>query len=103
VQLHNLADLEHASGRLAPAGVLYREALSLKENLLGADHLEVGLVANNLGTLLGQRCREREAADCYRRALTIAERTYEPDHPVIERVRHNLRRLDRARSGAFSS
>jgi tetratricopeptide (TPR) repeat protein len=98
VQLHNLADIEHASGRPTPAEVLYREALSLKENLLGPDHPEVGLVANNLGTLLAEQGREREAADCYRRALTIAQRTYEPDHPVIDRVRHNLRRLDPARA-----
>jgi tetratricopeptide (TPR) repeat protein len=90
VQLHNLADVEHAVGRLALAEDLYRQALSLKEQLLGAEHPEVGLVANNLGTLLMARGREPEAADCYRRALAIAQRVYQPSHPVIGRIRGNL-------------
>jgi hypothetical protein len=74
-----------------PAG-LYRQALSVKEELLGGGHPEVGLVVNNLGTLLMEQGRHAEAAECLRRALTIVERTYDPGHPLIGRVCRNLER-----------
>jgi tetratricopeptide (TPR) repeat protein len=90
VQLHNLADVEHATGRLAEAQDQYRQALSLEEELLGTNHPEVGLVANNLGTLLRELGRHNEAADCHRRALRIAEQAYPPSHPVVASIRHNL-------------
>ena len=57
VQLHNLADVSHAVGDLAKAEELYRQALALKEDLLGRDHPEVARVVNNLGTLLREQGR----------------------------------------------
>jgi tetratricopeptide (TPR) repeat protein len=96
VQWHNLADVEHAEGRLAQAEDLYRRALSLKEQLFGTDHPEVGLLANNLGTLLMDRGRENDATECYRRALAVLERAYPSGHPAIGRVRRNM---NRRRSG----
>jgi tetratricopeptide (TPR) repeat protein len=72
---------------------LYREALAIKETLLGGQHPEVGLVANNLGTLLHDQNRRAEAGACYRRALEIAERAYPPTHPVTISARRNLDRL----------
>jgi tetratricopeptide (TPR) repeat protein len=89
VHLHNLADIEQAAGRPTDAERLYRRALAIKERLLGAEHPEVGLVANNLGTLL-QLQHRAEAADWYRRALAIAERAYPANHPAITRIRRNL-------------
>lgn len=97
VHLHNLAHLEQSDGRPGRAEVLYREALAIKERLLGSGHPEVGLIANNLGTLLHDQ-RRSEAADWLRRALTIAERAYPPDHPVTVRIRRNLDRLAHAAS-----
>lgn len=50
VQLHGLAAVEHAAGRLDHAERRYREALALKEDLLGPGHPEVG----NLSRLLDE-------------------------------------------------
>jgi hypothetical protein len=63
VQLHNLAAVEHAVGRLAQAESLYRQALSLKQQLLGADHPEVTLVAHHLATLLMERAARHSCED----------------------------------------
>lgn len=90
VQLHNLAAVEHASGQPGRAEELYREALALKEELLGPDHAEIALLANNLGTLLHERQRGDEAAVLLRRALAIAERGYPANHPVTADIRRNL-------------
>jgi Tfp pilus assembly protein PilF len=93
VHLHNLAAVDQARGRAEEAEQQYRQALALKEQLLGPDHPEVGLVANNLGTLLCEQQRDTEAAGFYRRALVIAERCYPPEHPATMAIRHNLSRI----------
>jgi tetratricopeptide (TPR) repeat protein len=90
VQLHNLAALEHACGQPQRAEQFYRQALAMKEDLLGSDHPEVALIANNLGTLLHQQRRPSEAADLLRRALAIAERSYPPGHPTTASILRNL-------------
>jgi Tfp pilus assembly protein PilF len=72
---------------------LYRQALAIKEDLLGPDHPEVALVANNLGTLLQQQHRAAEAADLFRRALAIAEHSYPPGHPTTTGILGNLEAL----------
>jgi tetratricopeptide (TPR) repeat protein len=64
VHLHGLAGIEHASGHPAAAESLYRQALRLRQELLGPDHPEVALVSHNLGVLLRDQHRDDEAADC---------------------------------------
>jgi len=93
VHLHNLATIHHSLGESARAEHLYREALAIKETLLGDEHPEVGLVANNLGTRLHDQGRDAEAAAHLRRAFAIADRAYPPAHPVTTGVRRNLDRL----------
>jgi len=93
VHLHNLASIEQRCGRAVEAERLYRDALSIKERLLGVDHREVALVANNLATLLMDQERHAEAADLLRRALSIVERRLPPGHPMAGAIRHNLRDL----------
>jgi tetratricopeptide (TPR) repeat protein len=90
VQLHNLAALDQACRQPQRAEQRYRQALAIKEDLLGPDHPEVALVANNLGTLLHQQQRTAEAAELFRRARTIAERSYPPDHPTTTSILRNL-------------
>jgi len=93
VHLHNLAAIHQSCGELVEAERLYRQALALKEQLLGADHPEIALVANNLGTLLRDQHREAEAVASFRWALDIAERTLPSDHVTTTTVRQNLDRL----------
>jgi tetratricopeptide (TPR) repeat protein len=57
VQLHLLATIDHDSGELDRAERRYREALSIKERLLGQAHPEIAILGNNLGTLLHDRRR----------------------------------------------
>jgi tetratricopeptide (TPR) repeat protein len=100
VQVHNLADIEQATGHAVRAEGLYRRAITMKEQLLGHDHPEVALIANNLGTLLHDMGRRADAEQQYRRALAIAERRYPEGHPVTVAVRENLDRVENALDGA---
>jgi tetratricopeptide (TPR) repeat protein len=93
VQLHSLAALEQECGQLERSERLYRQALAIKEELLGPDHPEVALIANSLGTLLYQEHRVVEAAHQFRRALAIAEDRYPPAHPATIGIRSNLHAL----------
>ena len=93
VQLHNMAALDQACGQPQRSEQLYRQALAIKEDLVGPDHPEVALVANNLGTLLQQQHRAAEAADLFRRALAIAEHSYPPGHPTTTGILGNLEAL----------
>jgi tetratricopeptide (TPR) repeat protein len=84
VQLHNLAAVDHAAGSLAAAEEGYLRALAIKEELLGSDHPEVGVICNNLGTL-------RPDQDWLDRALAITGRALGAGHPTTRAVRLNLR------------
>jgi tetratricopeptide (TPR) repeat protein len=90
VQLHQLAALDQACGHPQRSEQRYRQALAIKEDLLGPDHPEIAVVANNLGTLLHQQQRTTEAVDLFRRALTVAERRYPPGHPTTTGIVRNL-------------
>jgi Tfp pilus assembly protein PilF len=88
--------VDQAGGRPDDAERRYRQALDIKEQLLGAEHPEIGSVCNNLGTLLHEQHRNHEAAQFYRRALNIAERTHPADHPLVAAIRDNLHQLTSA-------
>jgi len=91
VHLHTLAaTLEHDDPERAEA--LYRQALALKEHLLGPEHPEVAVVCNNLAGLLNDRQRTAEAIPLLRRALAIAGQAFPPDHPTTAAIRRNLSR-----------
>jgi len=57
VQLHLLATIDHESGRMDRAERGYREALSIKERILGPGHPEIAIISDNLGALLHDRRR----------------------------------------------
>src|SRR5262249_29683488 len=93
VNLSNLAGLLRARGHDAEAERFYRQALAMREQLLGPEHPEVALTANNLAVLLKTRGDCDEAAALYRRALAIFERATGPDHPHTVTCRENQPRL----------
>jgi tetratricopeptide (TPR) repeat protein len=64
VQLHLLATIDHETGQMDQAERRYREALSIKERLLGHTHPEIANLCDNLATLLHDRRRVAEAAEC---------------------------------------
>jgi hypothetical protein len=71
----------------------------MREALLGPDHPEVALTANNLGVLLKARGDDDEARALYRRALAIFERVLGPGHPHTVTCRENAERLRQATAG----
>jgi tetratricopeptide (TPR) repeat protein len=73
--LYNLAGIEQDCGDLAAAELLYRQALAIKQRLIGPVHPEVALIMNNMAILLRDLGRKDEAADYFQRALTITEHT----------------------------
>ena len=60
---------------------LYRRALAIQEEALGAEHPTIAATLNNLGALLDQGGRHSEAEPLQRRALAVLEKTLGPLHP----------------------
>ncbi|GIJ43821.1 hypothetical protein Val02_07070 [Virgisporangium aliadipatigenens] len=83
VHLHNLAGIDHVEGRTADAERRYRQALAVKEELLGPDHPEIAAIAHNLARLL----RTPESAALVRRASAIVAERCPPTHPVAVALR----------------
>ncbi|HEV2377593.1 MAG TPA: tetratricopeptide repeat protein [Streptosporangiaceae bacterium] len=94
VQLHTLAAVEQACGLADRAESLYREALALKEDLLGPGHPEVALILNNLGSLLCEQHRRTEAVELFSRALAVAQGTLRPGHPTTAGIFRNLQTVN---------
>ena len=60
---------------------LYRSALAIQEQALGAEHPTIAATLNNLGALLDQSGRHSEAEPLQRRALAVLEKSLGPLHP----------------------
>jgi tetratricopeptide (TPR) repeat protein len=67
-----------------------REALAIREKVLGPDHLDVAASLNILGLLYDNQGRYHEAEPLYQRSLQIREKALGPDHPEIARSLNNL-------------
>jgi tetratricopeptide (TPR) repeat protein len=78
---HNLAGLYYSQGRYGEAEPLYRRALQITEQQLGADHPHTALSLHNLAGLYYQMNRVAEAKPLITRAVEIFDRTLGNDHP----------------------
>lgn len=67
-----------------------REALSVKEKILGADHPDTALTMNNLGVIVQKQGRSQEARALFELALGHLEARLGTDHPRTRMVRGNL-------------
>jgi non-specific serine/threonine protein kinase/serine/threonine-protein kinase len=70
-------------GRYAEALPLLEEALDLREQMLGADHADVGHSCVSLGWLAYRVGNYNEAKALFGRATAIFEKSYGPDHPFV--------------------
>lgn len=70
-----LSAILEARGRRREARNALHQALTLTQNVLGADHYEVGLLLDRLAGLLIRDGQLGEGAALYGRALEIFERT----------------------------
>jgi len=74
------------------------EALALREQLLGPDHLEVAASLNTLGEIYRRHGRFDDAERVHRRALTIREKHLGPGDPDVAASLNNLAMLHNARA-----
>jgi tetratricopeptide (TPR) repeat protein len=80
----NLAAAAEALEDGAAAERCYRRALAIKGKLLGEDHPEWGLTANNLAVLLNERGQREEAARLLQQAAAVMDARLETGHPLRE-------------------
>jgi Tetratricopeptide repeat len=66
---------------------MHRQALRLRETVLGKEHPETLTSIYNLAYLLSTRKRFSEADALYQRALNAYGKTLAPDHPTIQACR----------------
>jgi tetratricopeptide (TPR) repeat protein len=71
INLHNLAALCSARRRYEQAEPLYQESISIREELLGENHVELVPVLQNYALLLRKTHREDEAAEIEERITRI--------------------------------
>jgi tetratricopeptide (TPR) repeat protein len=80
-------------GRYSEAEPLYRRALAIREEQLGATHPSTATCLNNLATLSMKQGRYSEAEPLYRRALAIREEQLGATHPNTAQSLNNLAML----------
>jgi tetratricopeptide (TPR) repeat protein len=78
------------SGKWTEALVAWENALEIRTQVLGHEHLEVANTCNNMGIALVKLNRIVEAVDYLQRALTIRAEQYGRQHEVIASTLHNL-------------
>lgn len=88
--LDRLAHIYQKQGRYREALPLYRKALQIHEQQLGADHPTVATSLNNLAGLYHDQGRYGEAETLYLRSLQIDEQVYGAVHPKVATSLSNL-------------
>jgi serine/threonine-protein kinase len=88
--LHNVGVLRADLGRADEGARALREALALKEQTAGPDHLHTALTLNSLAVVEQDRGRLAEAERLYRRALAVYQRHHGRAHADIAAVWLNL-------------
>jgi len=80
----------HGEGKYADATTPAREALALRERLLGADHPDVAEALNALALVLQYQGLHAEAHALFVRSLALQEKALGPDHPSLATAVNNL-------------
>ncbi|MEX1364564.1 MAG: tetratricopeptide repeat protein, partial [Nannocystaceae bacterium] len=84
------ATILRSKGELEEAEAEHRAVLSMREEVLGADHPDVASTRNSLANVLNAQGKYEEAVAEHRRALAVAHRALGPDHPTVARYRNSL-------------
>jgi tetratricopeptide (TPR) repeat protein len=88
-----LGKVKHAQGQRARAEALFRRALAIREQALGAEHYGLVQSLNELAAVSYEGGQLGEAAELYARALAISDRQLAPDHPDLALALYNLARV----------
>jgi tetratricopeptide (TPR) repeat protein len=81
--LHNCALYEQAEP-------LFLRALHIREQILGSDHLEVGVLSVMLAALYRDQGKYEQAESLYQRALRIEEQISGPEQPSVATILTNM-------------
>ena len=100
-RLENQALQLYQQGRYSEAEPLFKQALDLKEKILGPDHLDVAEVLQSLALLYLQQDRFGEAEALLKRSLEIEEKTLGPNHSDVAQLLNHLAELYR-RQGRYA-
>lgn len=78
--LNNLAFLYYLQSRYDEAEPLFKEAIKIREEVLGINHPETAKSYNNLGLLYFVQGKYNDAEYLYKKALDIREEIFKTDH-----------------------
>jgi tetratricopeptide (TPR) repeat protein len=87
--LENLAEVYWRRQKYDKAEPLCKQILQISESVLGPEHTDVALAANNLGLLCEKQGKYAEAAILFQQALAIGERFLGADHPDVVNIRES--------------
>jgi tetratricopeptide (TPR) repeat protein len=79
--MNNLASLLQSQGKSDEAEPMYRQALALREKVLGKEHPDTLTSMNNLAGLLEGQGKYDEAEPIYRQTLALMEKVLGKEHP----------------------
>ncbi|MGH7451728.1 MAG: tetratricopeptide repeat protein, partial [bacterium] len=103
--LDSIAHTYLAQGKQAEAKSLYEQALKIRLNVLGPEHLQVAASLAFLSDLCNKQRRFAAADSFLEKALSIREKVLGPDHPALNRTliplalfRNTLRRFPESES-----
>lgn len=85
--LEGLAEVYWRRGKFDKAEPLCKQILQISETLLGPEHTDVALAANNLALLCDRQGKHSEAAMLYQQALAISEKILGGNHPDVIGIR----------------
>ncbi len=88
--LDNLGGLYRDQGKNQAAESLYKQALEIRENVLGSNHPAVGITLNNLAGLYRAQGKYEIAEPLYKRDLEISEKELGPNHLDVAPTLNNL-------------
>lgn len=88
--LNEAASYSHDRGQYDDAEQLYKQALSIREEVLGPIHPDLAESLNNLASLYRDEGRYDEMEPLSKRALSIYEQSLGPDHIYVASSLNNL-------------
>jgi tetratricopeptide (TPR) repeat protein len=88
--LHDLAVVYDYLGDFSRAQPLYDEALSIREQFFGPDHVQVAQSLNFLGVVYLEKADYARALQMFQRALAINQKHYSPENPSVTELINNL-------------
>jgi len=94
--LENLAEIYWRRRKFDKAEPLCKQILQIVETLLGPDHPDVGMAANNLAILCEKQGKHAEAAILYQQALAITQNWMPADSDEIKTMRESHARARNA-------